>query len=121
MTERKLVFAYAYMMNNNLGLPKGLPGYFVGNREEPFKGNWEGRNNLIFAAAKAAKKSSELSILVDMSFEGLAKDSGMTLLLQPIQEDPTKYKSVNELIKRYLFASTEFVDPEGYQKYAVIR
>ncbi len=123
--ENRLVFAYAYMMNNNLGLPKGLPGYFVGNPDAPIKGNWEGRNNLVYAASHAARKSRELSILVDMNFEGLAGDNeitlfGMTLLLQPIQEYPDRYQTVNELIERYLPGSKP-INPDDWQKQATIR
>ena len=119
MAEKKLVFAYAYMLKNDLGLPKGLPGYFVGNHEEPFKGRWEGRNNWTYAVAKAAEESRDLSTFVDMNVEGLARDDRMVLLLQPTQEDPANYKSVNELIKKYLPDSAE-IDPEGWQKQATI-
>ena len=55
-----------------------------------------------------------------MNFEGLARDDGMTLLLQPIQEDAANYKSVDELMKKYLPDSTEPVDPTGWQKQATI-
>ena len=120
MPEEKLVFAYAYMINNGLGLPKGLPGFFVGNQDAPIKGNFEGRNNLKYAAIHASRKSRELSTLVDMNFEGLARDDGMTLLLQPIQEYRANYKSVNELMKKYLPDSTESVDPDGWYKHTTI-
>lgn len=112
MTEQ-LVFAYAYLMrfdgkmpdrlpNGDAELPVGIPGYFVGNPDKPTKGNFEGRNNLGHATAHAARKSRELSTLVDMNFEGVAMDNAMTLLLQPIQEDPNKYKSAEELAKTHL-------------------
>ena len=120
MVEHKLVFAYAYMMNNNLALPKGLPGYFVGNPDAPTKDNFEGNNNLKYAVIHASRKSLELSTLVDMNFEGLARDDGMTLLLQPIQEDAANYKSVDELMKKYLPDSTESIGPEDWQKQATI-
>lgn len=117
--KNNLVFTYAYMMDNTLGLPKGLPGYFVGNPDAPTKGRWEGRNNLGYAVAKAAKESISLATLVDMNFEGLVRDSGMTLLLQPIQENPEDYQTVNQLIKKYL-PDHKFINSDSWQRQSTI-
>lgn len=109
---RRLVFAYAYLMEFNgqmperlpegyTRLPVGIPGYFVGDPEEPAKGNFEGRNNYRFAYAKFLEKGPGAPV-IDLAFEGLARDHGITLLLQPLQDDPEKYKSVDELATMYL-------------------
>ena len=104
--ENGLALLYGYLMQNELGLPKKLPCYFVGNPREPSKGSLEfcvdSNKNLIHAVAEAAKESRELSVLVNMNFEGLARDRKMTLLLQPVQDNPDDYKSVEELARKYL-------------------
>ncbi len=100
MSENKLVFARAYWMNSPF--EEGQAGFFVGDPSNPSKGSYEGNNNLRFAVAKVAERSSELSTTVDTEFEGLARDGKMTLLLQPIEQDTAKYKSVDELARMYL-------------------
>lgn len=104
--ENRLALLYGYLMHNELGLPEGLPCYFVGNPKKPSKGDLEfcvdSNKNLIRAVASAAQKSRELSVLVNMNFEGLARDRKMTLLLQPVQDDTADYKSVEELKSMYL-------------------
>jgi len=104
--ENGLALLYGYLMQNYLGFPKGLPCYFVGNPRKPSKGSLEfcvdSNKNLIHAVAEAAKESRELSVLVNMDFEGLARDRKMTLLLQPIQDDLNDYKSVKKLTRKYL-------------------
>ncbi|NQU79343.1 hypothetical protein HQ545_06270 [Candidatus Woesearchaeota archaeon] len=112
MEKNQLVFTYAYLVKMTpvelpkdivlMNVPDYLPGYFVGDPNNPCKGNFEGRNNLEWAVWKAAEKSRTLSTLVDMSYEGLAVDERMVLLLQPIQEDPNNYKTVEELAQKYL-------------------
>lgn len=78
MTDR-LVFAYAYLMefngqmpeglpNGDAELPVGIPGYFVGNPEEPTKGNFEGRNNYRFAYATFLEKGPDAPF-IDLAFE----------------------------------------------------
>lgn len=32
----------------------------------------------------------------------MAKDKNMTLLLQPVQDNPNNYKNVEELVQKYL-------------------
>lgn len=86
--------------NGDTELPVGIPGYFVGNPEEPTKGNFEGLNNYRFAHAKFLEKGPDAQF-IDLAFEGVARDEGITLLLQPLQDDPSKYKSVEELAEIY--------------------
>ncbi len=111
-SENRLVLAYAYLMKFNGKMPDelpngdtellvGIPGYFVGSPEEPSRGNFEGRNNFRYALAKFFEKCHTTTFL-DLGFEGLVKDEGITLLLQPLQKDPNKYKSVDELAQLYL-------------------
>ena len=54
------------------------------------------------ACAEAAKASEVFSIPVDMNYEGLIKTKAMTVLVQPIQENPRDYKSIEELVRTYL-------------------
>ena len=104
--ENRIALLYGYLMHNELGLPDGLQCYFIGNPKEPSRGDLEfcvdSNKNLIHAVVEAAQKSRELSILVDMNFEGLARDRKMTLLLQPIQDDLNDYKSMEELMRMYM-------------------
>ena len=115
MTRDRLIFAYGYLMefhgtlpkrlpNGDKELPTGIPGYFIGDPEHPAKGTFEGRNNLEWALRKLKEQSLDPDIVViDLDFEGLARDDTITLLLQPLQEDPKNYKTVEELTKSYFY------------------
>lgn len=114
MREKKLVFGYGYLININIeagddcqGLPQKMPigsyvkGYYGGFLGHP-GGAFRDLGNLASACAEVAQASAVFSSPVNMNFEGLVKTKSMTVLVQPIQEDAKDYKSVDELVQKYL-------------------
>lgn len=110
-TEKKLVFAFGYLMDYRYdpnadypgALPRGITsGYYVGFTTKSPGGSFRDIGSLKSACAEAAEASKVWSIPVDMNFEGLVRTKTLTVLLQPIEEDPENYKSVDELLQKYL-------------------
>jgi len=109
--DNTLVLAYGYLIDycsdpnaDAFGVisDRVTPGYYVGSTTESPGGAFRDLNNLEAACAEAALACKVWSVPVDMNFEGFVKTKTMALLLQPIQENPADYKSVEELAQEYL-------------------
>ncbi len=103
MAEQKekvrVVFSFGYVNFDGMV----IPGYYVGfiGDKGNNEGNFAGLDRLIEACADAAAASKEFSVAIDMGFEGLVRTDRGFLLLQPIQENPRDYKSIEELMRIY--------------------
>ncbi|MBI2665484.1 hypothetical protein HYX12_02595 [Candidatus Woesearchaeota archaeon] len=108
--KHHLVLAYGYLVGlrhdpdaDAFGaVPTGITaGYYVGSTAVNPGGQFCDLGNLGIACATAAEASAAWDVLVDMNFEGPVRTKTMDLLLQPIQDNPANYKSVEELVDTY--------------------
>jgi hypothetical protein len=114
--ENKLVFAHASKITTNkpvTSLGRTVPiegtegkyyspvqGFFAGDPNHPSDGRFVDHGPLHALAEYCSKRAQELGTLVNMDYIGIARDEGLTLVLQPIYGSLCNDQRLKEILEQ---------------------
>jgi len=77
-------------------------GFFAGDPSSPSEGTYIPDVRKLYDIVRdCSRQCDELSTRVDMNYEGVASDEGLTLVLQPIHKVQSNDGRLAELMKQY--------------------